>query len=174
MPKTRDRGAARAVAKPSRREPLAGTTTTPTMGAAAVYQTKGARRADENSQTRRDTELLTLLATLKQQHDVIAALEEEGHLLPKGITKASEDQEHRMAIAVVRRAEIVESIIATPASTPAGALLKAEAFALVALMDAFLFEGDTLEELAQSQSKDKQQRLALSLARDVLALGVAV
>ncbi len=174
MPNARDRGAARAAANPSHPKPPVDTTTAPAMAAAAVCQTKGAWKSDGISRTSPDAELLALLGTLKRQGDFIAALEEEGRLLPEGITDASKDQERRMGKAVVLRAKILDSIAATRAATAGGLRAKAEAVALMVVADAFSDEGETLEEIVQSRYKDGRQRLALSLARDVLAWGVGV
>lgn len=114
-----------------------------------------------------DAELVALLAQLHQDHAKIAAIEAEGDHLPDGITDASRDQERRLEDALDQREETWNRIIATPARTPAGMRAKAEALGMVVQFYAYAHEGDTLEEIATSG--DARNRMALSLARDVLA-----
>lgn len=168
MPKARDPGAARATPESSRRTSRTGTNAAPRVGAAVRCEvTKGASLDGATSRTRPDAELLALLVTLKRQDDMIAAIEEEEHRLPEGITDVSQDRERRLEQALDRRAETLERIIATPAATPAGLRVKAEALGSLALGYAYSYQGETLDEIAQYGGVP--DRLALSLARDVLA-----
>jgi hypothetical protein len=165
MPKARERGAVRATADSSRRT---NTRAAPGVGMAVTWRAaNGASLEGAMSRTRPDAELLALLVTLKQQDDIIAAIEDEEHHLPEGITDVSRDRERRLEQALDRRAETLECIIATPAASPAGLRVKAEALGLLALGCAYSYQGDTLEEIARYGGVP--DRLALSLARDVLA-----
>jgi len=110
---------------------------------------------------------VVLLVALEQQNNVIAAIEEEGRQLPQGITDADHDQVRRLEHALDRHAEMLECIITTPASTPAGLRVKAKALGLATFGDAISDDGATLEVIAQEGGAC--DRLALSLARDVLA-----
>jgi hypothetical protein len=138
------------------------------VGAAVVCQAaKGASLDGTISRTRPDAELLALLVTLKRQDDIIVAIEAEERHLPEGITDVSRDRERRLEQALDRRAGTLERIIATPAASPAGLRVKAEALGLLALGYACSHHGETLEEIARYGGVP--DRLALSLARDVLA-----
>jgi mRNA-degrading endonuclease toxin of MazEF toxin-antitoxin module len=168
MPKGRDRGAARAIPPSSRRKPLTSASTTLTVVAAVTSQAaKGPSLNDASRHSSPDAELPTLLVALKQQNDLIAAIEEEGRQLPEGITDASRDQERRLHHALDRRAETLDCIITTPASTPAGLRVKAKALRLATLGYVSSNEGRTLAQSAQYG--DRWNDLALSLAHDVLA-----
>ncbi len=157
MPPARDN--AQTHPEPSRRALFAGGTAA--LLAAAV--TTAAHSAPV--ETGADAELIKSLARFRQNSDAIAAIEAER--LPPGITDASRDQERRLAEALDARIDTIESIIITPALTPAGMQGKAEALGLVVLQYPYEDEGVTLAEVAENG--DDRNRLALSLARDVLA-----
>jgi hypothetical protein len=172
MRKARERGAACPIPQSSRRKPPSSTSAAPGVGAAVSSPAgKGAALIDASSRSSPDAGLRALLVTLKQQNDIIAAIEEEGHHLPDGITDASRDQERWLEQALEPRRETLGRIITTVAATPAGLRVKAEALRLVALAYAFSEEDETLEEIAEYGGA--WARLALSLARDVLAWGAA-
>jgi hypothetical protein len=138
------------------------------VGAAVASQAaKNPVPNDATSQSGPDTGLPALLVALKRHNDLVAAIEEQGHHLPEGITDASRDQERRLRQALGRHAETLNRIIMTPASTPAGMRVKAQAMGLAAFGHRSSDEGGTLEETAQYGVG--WDRLARSLARDVLA-----
>ena len=167
MPKPHDCGAVRAISESPRHEPPTSASAALAVGAAVTSQAaKDASLNDACSQPGPDEGLLALLVVLERQNNHILAIEEEGHQLPKGITKASCDQERRLRRALDRHAETLERIIATPASTPAGLRVKAKALALATFDTAFSDDGGPLEHIAPSG--DGWDRLACSLAGDVL------
>jgi len=167
MPKPRDRGAARATPPSSRRKPLTNASAARALGTAVTSkEVNDAALNDECSQTGPDAELLVLLVALEQRNNAIAAIEEEGRMLPEGITDAGRDQERRLQHALDRHAETLDRIITTPASTPAGLRVKAKALELATFGDLLSDDGGTLEVIAQDGGGC--DRLALSLARDVL------
>jgi len=166
MPKPRDRGAARARPEFSCRKRLTGTRSAPALTSGAA---KGASLNDTMSQSGPDAELLALLVTLNQQHDIVSAIEAEKHHLPAGITDASRDQERRLEQALDRRTETLDCVIAAQASTPDGLRGKAGALCLVALGCAYSQEGQALEEIAYYGGA---WNLALSLACDVLTWSI--
>jgi len=144
MPKPRDRGAARAMPPPSRCEPPTSASVALAVGAAITSPAaKDASLSDTCSQSNPDAGLLALLVALERQNDLIAAIEEEGRQLPKGITHASRDQERRLERAMDRHAETVDRIIATPASTLAGLRAKAKALELATFDTVFSDDGGT-------------------------------
>ncbi len=172
MPKGRERGTACAIPQSSRRKPSSGTGTALAVDAAVTSRAgRGASLNDASSPSSPDDALRALLVTLRQQSDLIAAIEEEGHHLPERITDASRNQERRLKQALERRCETLDGIITTVAATPAGLCVKAEALRLVALGDAFSQAGATLEESAHYVGG--WGSLALSLARDVLVWSAA-
>jgi hypothetical protein len=167
MSKHCDRGAARATLESSRSTRLTGTRA---AGAERAAVTSRAALNDVMARASRDAELLALLVALRQQHDIIANIEAEGHHLPAGITDVSRDQERRLEQALDRCSETLDCVIATQAATPDGLRVKAEALGLVASGYAFPQEAETLEELAELGSV--WHRLALSLACDMLAWSI--
>ena len=160
MQDARDTGRTRAIPQPSRRFMLTGSAAALIAGAAIATEAHGAPAGA-------DAELIRLLDTLKRQDATIAAIEAEGRAITGGISAASRGQERRLDKAADERAETIDTIIATPATTPAGMRAKAEAVGLVVLAYAYLDDGDTLETIAKQG--DTPDRIALSLARDVLA-----
>jgi len=87
MPKPRDRGAARATPESSCHKPLTGTRGALALSAAVISRVaKSASLNDAMSQSGPDAELLALLVTLCEQHEIIAAIATEKHQLPAGIT----------------------------------------------------------------------------------------
>ena len=104
---------------------------------------RDASLSDTCSQSNPDAGLLALLVALERQNDLIAAIEEEGRQLPKGITHASRDQERRLERAMDRHAETVDRIIATPASTLAGLRAKAKALELATFDTVFSDDSGT-------------------------------
>lgn len=173
MPKARDRGATRAIPEASRRTPRTGTRAARAVDAAITAAvSKRASPTDAISRFGPEARLRTLLVALKQQNDVLAAIEEEGHRLPKGITDASRDQERRLEQALDRRSETLDGIITTPACTPSGLRAKAEALELVALGYAGSQESVTLAQIGHYGGA--WDRLALSLARDMLTWEAAL
>lgn len=168
MPKPRDRGAVRAIPSLSRRKPPTSARAVLAEGAAVASQAaKIPSLKDASSQSGPDTGLPALLVALKRQNDHIAAIEEQGHHLPEGITDASRDQERRLRQALDRHTETLNRIIMTPASTPTGMRVKAQAMGLAAFGHVSSDEDGMLEETAQYGIG--WDRLARSLARDVLA-----
>lgn len=168
MPKGRVCGAARAKPGSFRCKPLNATRAARMAGAAVTpLAAKGASLNDAVSQPGPDAELLALLVTLKQQNDLLAAIEEEARRLPRGITLASRDQERRLKQVLDRRTETLDGVIKTRACTPAGMRVKAEALRLVTLEYTISQDGELVDDIAQYGRP--WERLALSLARDVLA-----
>lgn len=168
MPKARERGAARAIPRSSRRKPSSSASAAPAEGAAvAAPAANGVPLNDGLSRSSPDAGLRMLLVTLKQQNDIIAAIEDERHHLPQGITDASRDQERRLQQALDRCRKTLDRIITTPAATPAGLRVKAEAIRLATRGSAFSHGRGPLEEIAEHGGA--WDRLALSLACDVLA-----
>jgi len=171
MPKPRDRDAARAIPEISCRKPLTGARGAPPRSAAVTSRAaKGASLNDVMSPSDPDANLLALKATLNRQHEIIAAIEEEGRQLPKRITDASRDQERRLEQALDRRTETLNCVVAARASTPDGLRVKAEALVLVALRYKWSQEGKALEEVARYGGT--RDHLALSLACDVLTWSI--
>lgn len=158
MHDARDRGAARAIPDTSRRNLLAGATAAALVGAAIAVQAKGATPGD-------DAELIRLSAVLRRQVAEIAAIMEQGHHLPDGITDASEAQERRLYDAMDARNETVETIIETAANTPEGMRVKVQALEALVAEYADSYEGNTVSEIAENGKLPT--RIALSLARDV-------
>ena len=171
MPKPRDRAAARATPESSCRKPQ--TDTRGALALSAAVTSRGAKSAALNeamSESGPDADLLALLVTLNQQHEIIADIEAEKHHLPAGITDASRDQERRLEHAMDRRTETLHCVIAAQASTPDGLRGKAGALCLVALGCAVSHEGEALEEIAYYGDA---WNLALSLACDVLTWDIS-
>jgi len=170
MPKPRDRGAERATPESSCRKPLSGARGALGRSVAVAAQAaKSASLYDAMSQSGPDAELLALLVTLNQQHEIIAAIEAEKHQLPAGITHASRDQERRLDQALDSRTETLDCVIAARAATPDGLCGKAAALCLVALGCAYSREGEALKEIAYYGGA---WNLALSLACDVLTWSI--
>jgi len=166
MPKPRDRGAARTISTSSCGKAPSSTNAALAFGAAVGPQAaKDASLDDASWQSAPDARLLALLTTLERQNNHIDAILEEGRRLPKGITAASRDQERRLAQALDHHAGTLDRIIATPASTPAGLRVKAQALCLASFGSD---DGEAVDEI------DLDGRgcgpLALSLIEDVLVL----
>lgn len=155
MHPARDTGAARATTPPSRRAILASTAAALLAGGAVTTLPS----AD-------DSALLHLLHQHRRADALVAAIAEEGHRLPDGITPASKDQERRLAEAMDAREDMWERFAATPAKTSAGMQAKAEALGAALLLYTYA-PARTLDDLAETG--ELHERLALSLARDVMA-----
>lgn len=167
MPQARDTGHTHAILNPSRRAMLAGATAALAAGFAKpppLPWRGGPRPAPVPGD---DAELLRLLDQSRREGALIDAIEEEGHHLPDGITPESKSQERRLDEAMDAREVTWARIASMPAATPAGMRVKAEALGAALLLYTYTLDAETLEDIAENGSSP--ERLALSLARDVLA-----
>ena len=115
----------------------------------------------------RDAELQSLVATLNRQWDVTEVIADEGNRLPPGITPQSRDQEHRLDEALSDWWETADQIAATPARSPIG--LRAKAEAMQKILACMTFTERSRTKLEQLADADINERMAWSLAADLLA-----
>jgi hypothetical protein len=116
-----------------------------------------------------DAKLRELVKTLNRQWEVSEIIAEEMHSLPGGITPQSKGAERRMDDALGGWWGTVDQIIETPASSPSG--LRAKAEAVQRVMACMTFCETNRPKAEQLADADADDRLAWSLAADILALG---
>jgi hypothetical protein len=171
MHNAHDTGRTRAASppNPSRRAMLAGGTAALLAGAAAVTVARGAPSGVAGADGP-DAELIAMCARLVAQAEVVDRIDAEGAALPgHGITPESEAHEERMEVAGVQWWATAEQICGIPARTPSG--LHAKAGAMRDLLARLVCTGidQTLADIETGEEGELEDRMALSLARDVLS-----
>jgi hypothetical protein len=103
---------------------------------------------------------------------VADAIGAEGASLPDGITPQSEDHERRHGAADDEWFDAVRDVADTPARTLLG--VRAKAAVLLSVIEELVFTrfGDTLDDVAAGDVGEDEDRMAVSLARDIMALEV--
>jgi hypothetical protein len=167
MPKARDTGRTRpdTIDNPLRRRLLAGGTAALLTGAAIATTARSAPGAACD-----DAELLRLCRALVAQALAIDAISNEPEYdQPDIITPQSIDHEERLAAADSVWFRLTEKITDIPARTPEGVQAKAGAMLNVLDRVVLINIGSTLDDVATGDEGEIEDRMALSLARDVLA-----
>lgn len=118
-----------------------------------------------------DAELQRLHADLVAKGEAIARLLEEDY--GPGITPQSEAIEARISVEDDEWHDIAEEIADIPARTSVGLHVKAAALLLLLQDETCVFGDETLADIAAGDVGGSQDRLALSIARDLLATGSA-
>jgi hypothetical protein len=121
-----------------------------------------------------DAELLRLCAETVRLRAVADAIGKEAASLPDGITQQSKDHERRHGAADDEWFGAIRGVADTPARTLVG--LRAKAAVMLSVIEELVSagNGDTLDDVAAGDIGEDEDRMALSLARDIIALeGVA-
>jgi hypothetical protein len=148
-----------------RRGLLTGTIASLLTGTAAVATARAAPRAASGD----DAELLRLCAEMVRLRAVADAIGAEAASLPDG---DEEDHEQRYSLADHEWFVAVRDVADTPARTLAG--VRAKASVMLSMIEELVFTGhvDTLDDIAAGNVGEDEDRMAPSLARDIMALEV--
>jgi hypothetical protein len=105
-----------------------------------------------------------------RRNSVRVATQEEARAFPPGITRESEDQEWREGVADDEWFAAVRDVGNTPARTFVGA--RAKVAVMLFLLEELVcaWKGDTLDGVAAGSVGQDEDRMALSVARDIMAL----
>ena len=153
--------------RPSRRGLLAGSMAALLAAGAAFVTAARAAPAAGAVATGDDAELVRLQCALAAQREVVDRILAEDRL-PDGITPASRDHERRLDDACVAWEEILEDITDTPARTAAGMRIKAAVMSTVLTHFVCYHNDQDLDDIATGEVGGIEDRLALSIARDLL------
>jgi hypothetical protein len=99
-----------------------------------------------------------------------AEAEDDG-IFRNGITPESEAHEAKMEAEDDVGRDIFEKIVGIPAQTSAGLQVKAEVMQLLLQSYVCFFTSDTLDDIKNGNVGEIEDRMALSIARDILARG---
>jgi hypothetical protein len=114
-----------------------------------------------------DAKLVDLLKTMERQWGVTEVIAEEMHHQPPGITAQSRESERQMGNAMDDWWDTVEQIIDTPAHSAIG--IRAKARAMQRMMECMTFDERNRTNAEQLLDADPNDRMAWSLATDILA-----
>lgn len=167
MPKATDTHTISTAAPPSRRGLLAGAASALAAGAAVTAAAVTGRAHASPGAAGDDAELLRLCAHLTVASALIDQIDAEP--LTTFGTQESEDREARMAAVDAEWWDLAEEIGRVPALTAAGMRAKARATTHVAARCVCVRLTDTIDDIIAGDVGNLEDRLALSLARDVLA-----
>src|SRR4051812_28745197 len=153
-------------AQSSRRGLLAGVASVVAAGAVAATPAGAAPALPD------DAKLLELHRELRAHGQLMTAIIEEGKHHPPGITPESIDQEERLATAIGIECDIIEDIRAIPSRTLAG--LQVKAATLLMLLERYVLNrGAGISNEIDERDCEEEDRMALTLARELLAWGAA-
>jgi hypothetical protein len=116
-----------------------------------------------------DAELVRLHHALLAQGEVVARIEEEAYSLPGGINAESRAQEMRLTEADDAWYQLLTDIIDTPARTAIGLRVKAEVTLIAQEKYVCVRIDHTIEDIVAGHDGNIEDRLALSIARDLLS-----
>jgi hypothetical protein len=154
-------GAPSASAPPSRRALFGAGASLLLAGGAIATAAHGAQDAD--------AELIRLYRALLAQGEVVVRIEEEAYSLPGGITPESRAQELRLTEADDAWYQLLTDIIDTPARTAIGLRVKAEVTLIAQEKYVCVRIDHTIEDIVAGDDGNIEDRLALSIARDLLS-----
>ncbi len=160
-------GVALAAVPPTRRQGLMAGVAALVAGTAIATAAHGRYRNSDFAGA--DAELIRLHHALVAQGEDVARIEEEAYSLPGGITPESRAQELRLTEADDAWYHLLTDIIDTPAQSAVGLRVKAEVTLIAQQKYVCVRIDHTIEDIVAGDDGNIEDRLALSIARDLLA-----